>query len=314
LQAGVCKLKKKKAKCFNQYMIDNVSKEFVITFGTQGHEIAADTLLTTLFTTTSLIQEINKELSPEKKIDIKIKALQQGSFEVVSTIQEATQSATLASGLFSSSSVNYLAGLFTIFVGVIELKKFLKGEAPAQKQDVDTGIKIENINGDVTVFDQKVVNIVLGNQSVNDLVSKQFEKLNSDETVESLTIQSKDVKPFSADRNDFVRLQEKTVVSKDSIKEIIRNEVRLKILKLVWNDGNKWAFVYDGNKISALIKDPDFFLQIDKGEKFAKGDELIADLKIYQIYDPSIDGYVNEDYEIPKVHQHIPRGEQLELI
>ncbi len=291
----------------------NNSKDLVITFGTRGHEVSADTLLTTLFTTTSLIQEINKELSPEKKIEIKIKALQRGSFEVVSTLSEATQSAQLAGSLFSTESINYLAGLVTIFLGVIELRRFLKGGEPQQKVEVDSGIKIENIDGDVTVFDQKVVNIVLGNQSVNDLISKQFEKLNSDESVDSLTMQTDDVEPFSADRNDFVRLQEKKIVSKESVRELIRSGITLKILKLVWNDGNKWAFVYDGNKISALIRDPDFFQQIDAGEKFAKGDELVVDIKIYQIYDQSIDGYVNQDYEITKVHSHIPRGEQLKL-
>jgi hypothetical protein len=289
-------------------------KEFTIALGGRGHEVAADTLLTTLFTTTNLIQEINKDLSPDKKIVIKIKALQEGSFEIVYQLKELVDQAS-AAGLFTPENVGYLANIFGIFVGIVELRKFLKGEEPKSVQTLEAGVQVENVNGDVTIFDQKVINIGLNNQAVSDLISKQFEKMNSDDSVNSFTIRDSEDKPvFNSDRNDFSYLQNKHVVSKDSVREIIRNDARLKIVKLVWVDGNKWAFVFEGNKISAMIKDPTFFEKIDAGEQFAKGDELIVDLKIYQVFDPSIEGYLNQDYEITSVKEHIPRGEQKSLL
>lgn len=289
------------------------SKDLIITFGSRTHDIAADTLLTSLFTTTTLIQEINKELAPEKRIEVKIKALQRGSFEVVSSIQEIVSQHP---SLFGPGTIAYLSGLITIVVGVLQLRQFLKGEEPRTKQEIDTGIKIENVDGDVLVFDQKVVNIALGNQTVSDLVSKQFEKLNQDDQVQSysVTTSAEEEPAFRADRNDFSYLQKKQVVAQDHVKEVVKNGVHLKIFKLSFDGGYKWGFVFDGNKITANIKDPEFFEAIDGGEKFAKGDELVVDLKVYQEYDQSIDGFVNQDYEIEKVIQHIPRNEQLLLI
>ncbi len=293
-------------------IMPNPSKDLIITYGSRTHDISADTLLTSLFTTTSLIQEVNKELAPEKRIEVKIKALQEGSFEVVSSIQEIVNQHP---GLFSADTVQYLGNLITIVVGVLTLRQFLKGEDPKTKQEVDTGIKIENIDGDVMVFDQKVVNIALGNQTVADLVSKQFEKLNQDDQVQSYSIStSKDEVPaFEADRNHFSYLQKKQVVERDQVRQVVKEGANLKIFKLAWDGGYKWGFVYDGNRISANIKDPHFFESIDQGEKFAKGDELEVNLTIYQEYDSSIDGFVNTDYEINEVLKHIPRGEQLKL-
>ncbi len=300
----------------HNYFMENITTEvkdkgFVVTLGGRGHEVSSDTLILTLFSTTSILQEINKELSPDKRIEVKIKALNEGSFEIIHSLKE------VAIGFLKPESIAYLSGLFGIFVGVIELRKFLKGEEPKSTSAVDTGVKVENVDGDVTIFDQKIVNIYQDNQMINDLLSRQFEKLNTDESVEYYSIRKDTDKNaevvFEANRNDFVNLQNKRIVSKESVRENIRQQIYLKIIKLVWNDDNKWAFLYDGNKISAFIKDPDFFVKIDDGEQFAKGDELVVDLKIYQIFDQSINGYINQDYEIITVHKHIPRNEQLKF-
>jgi len=53
-----------------------------------------------------------------------------------------------------------------------------------------------------------------------------------------------------------------------------------------------------------------FFKRIDKGEKFSKGDTIIAELHITQVYDKSIQTYVNKEYVIAEIKQHIPRGSQ----
>ena len=85
------------------------------------------------------------------------------------------------------------------------------------------------------------------------------------------------------------------------------------IFKVVFEKGYKWQFYYQGNKISAVIKDESFFSQIDEGAKFSKGDKLIANIEIKQVFDKTIQAYVNKEYSVIKIKQRIPRDEQLEL-
>lgn len=85
------------------------------------------------------------------------------------------------------------------------------------------------------------------------------------------------------------------------------------MFKLVWEASNKWGFVWNGLKIQAYIKDDNFFKRVDSGEKFAKGDSLIADIKVYQIYEHSIGNWINDYYEITEIKKHTSRPEQVEL-
>lgn len=287
-------------------------KDFQIYFGGGGHEVDADTFVSSLMAVSTIIQEVNKEVAPDKRIQVKVKALNEGSFEVFCALVQNIGGSLVP--LFNSSNISYLSNLFTILTGLFELRKFLGGKEPNQMIENGDDFTIENVTGNQMIFNNSIVNMYFSNQTVNDAMSKNFEKLNEDQNVKSFELKSGENKVFYSDRNDFPTLQEKRIVAEDKVKEITKQNVSLKILKLVWNDDNKWSFVYDGNKISAFVRDVDFFKKIDEGEKFAKGDELIVDLKIVQIYDKTIDGYINNDYEIIVVHSHKPRPEQPPLL
>jgi hypothetical protein len=96
----------------------------------------------------------------------------------------------------------------------------------------------------------------------------------------------------------------------DENKRIVEELTKLHIFKLVWDKDRKWEFLYRGIKISAPIADESFFKLIDKGEHFAKGDSLEVDLHITQIFDNSVNTFINESYLIKKVRKHIRRAEQ----
>ena len=90
-------------------------------------------------------------------------------------------------------------------------------------------------------------------------------------------------------------------------------EAILTIFKVVFEKGYKWQFYYQGNKISADIKDETFYGKIDSGAKFSKGDKLIADIEIKQTFDDSIQSYINKEYSVIKIKQRIPRDEQANI-
>ena len=57
-----------------------VNNDFKIKFDGQQHQVDANVLISSLIHTTTIVQEVNKYLNSGKKIDIKVKALEKGSF------------------------------------------------------------------------------------------------------------------------------------------------------------------------------------------------------------------------------------------
>jgi hypothetical protein len=83
---------------------------------------------------------------------------------------------------------------------------------------------------------------------------------------------------------------------------IIKENVDLSVLKLVFKKNRKWEFIYNGMKISAYIVDDDFWARVDRGESFRKGDIIKADLEISRVFDEEVNTYVNMRYRVIKVY------------
>jgi hypothetical protein len=66
--------------------------DFKIKFDGEKHQIDVNLLVNNLIHTTSIIQEINRNLDSGKKIDIQIKALEKGSFLIHIDLVESTLS------------------------------------------------------------------------------------------------------------------------------------------------------------------------------------------------------------------------------
>ena len=70
-----------------------MATDFKIRFDGEQNQIDANTLINSLIHTTSIIQELNRNLESGKKIDVKIKALEKGSFLVhIDIIETSLQS------------------------------------------------------------------------------------------------------------------------------------------------------------------------------------------------------------------------------
>ena len=50
--------------------------------------------------------------------------------------------------------------------------------------------------------------------------------------------------------------------------------------------------------------------RINKGERFGKGDTLIADIEIVQEYDENLNAFMNKSYTVIKILEHIERPAQ----
>ncbi len=290
--------------------MENLIKDnnFKLKFDGQLHQIDANVLISSLIHTTSIIQEINRYLDTGKKIEIKVRALEKGSFLVhIELLETALDS---IKSLFTKENAELAAGIITILVGLIEVKKFLKGRKPKSFEPQGDKTKIVNENGDVFIIENATINIYEYSPIVKEALAQNFDAINNDPSITGFEITDKTEKPIiRIEREDFSDLSLKSEeISNDE--RIIKEAATLNIVRLSFEESLKWEFYYKGNKISARIKDPNFYELINKGESFAKGDVLEVELQINQKWDESVNTFVNKSYQINKIIRHILRNEQ----
>ena len=283
------------------------SKDFKIKFGNTSNEIDVDTLISSLMYMSNIIQEVNKELDTDKRIEVKIKALEKGSFEIHIELVE-----TIIKSLFSKDNVAYTSEIIGIVGGLFAFAKFLGGEKPKEIVTTsDQSIKITNHNGNATVFQNSVVNIYNDNNLVRDYISKQFNALEKSDDVSSFEILDKeDTVLTHIERQEFPLLAKKIQSeTKKSEVELLSNE-KMQIIRPSFSMELQWDFIYKGTKISAKMIDEKLIESIDRGENFAKGDLMVVDLEITKFYDAEFDAYMitKDSYKIIKFKNHIKSG------
>lgn len=286
-----------------------------IKFDGQAHQVDAQVFISTLINFSEVVKEVNRESGSDKKIEIKIVATERGSFDAHLILQQAVNAIRSE---FAIQPVTTIASVVGIVAGIYGLRKWLSTRnVDKTEPQIDNSIKITDTNGDSIVIMGNVYNIYSNNQGVNDAVSNSFATLQEDPSITGLEISDEKEVLFRADKNDFENLSTKVVVEDENTKKIVKEAANLTINKIVFEgSGRKWDFVYQGNNISANINDADFFQQIDNGERFAKGDQLQADLEITQVYDEALRVHLNKSYTVVKVVKHIPRDnpEQLDIL
>jgi len=288
-----------------------MSADLKIKYQGKTNEIEANVFINSLIHTTTLIQEINKELNTGAKVEIKIKALEKGSFlvhiQIIDIIVESLKN------IFTTENIAIGSTIIGSLVGLIELKKFLKGSNPEIIKKEGDDVTIKNGKGDVTVFKDFTFNVYQTNQIARDSLEQNFATLISDSSIEGVVFTDIDEKPLvSVQRQDFEDLISKKEEDKNGDK-MVTTSAKLNIVRLSFDESLNWEFYYHGNKIGAKIKDPKFFERINNGETFAKGDILEVELLIRQVFDLSVNTFINKSYQVNRIINHIPRDEQQKL-
>ncbi|WP_027388794.1 hypothetical protein [Chryseobacterium gregarium] len=284
------------------------ASDFKLNFGMMSHDIDVNTLIGSLVYTSTLIQEINKELNTDRKIEIKIKALDKGSFEVhIQLIESVLES------LFNRNNIEYGAALIGTLGGLYEFVKFLKGKKPKSVVE-NTGNEITIINdeGQTLVLSQSIVNIYNNNSNVRNTIAKQFNTLEKSEDIQSFEIKNwKDETIAKIPSSEFRELAINFV---DEVRELTEVETltgeKLSIIRPSFSKDLKWDLVYKGIKISAFLKDEALLKMVDNGDNFAKGDLMVADLEVTKFYDPDLKTYMitKDSYKISRFIEHIKIG------
>ena len=285
--------------------------DFKIKFDGEKHQIDANLLVNNLIHTTSIIQEINRNLDSGKKIDIQIKALEKGSFLIHIDLIESTFDSL--KNLLTTENIELAGSVIGTFVGLIELKKFLKGKDAKSEEKSGNKLKITNESGQVIYVENFVQNIYNNNTIVNDALSQSFETLENDNSITGYEITDRNNNTLvRVDRNEFEYISVKSEELLEGEKNITV-AARLNIVRISFDDKLKSDFYFKGNKISAKINDIEFYKRVDKGESFAKGDVLEVELEVKQIFFFFFNTFINKSYKIRRIINHEKREEQAKL-
>jgi hypothetical protein len=286
------------------------SNNFKIKFDGQAHQVDAQVLISSLIHTTTVIQELNKCLDTGKKIEIKVNALEKGSFLIHIELLETTLEAFKT--IFTKENITVVSSIIAGLVGLIQIKKHLKGKPPKEIKTEKNKTIIKNSDNSQLYINSNIYNIYESNTVIDDALSQNFDIVDNDSAITAFEITDDKEKPYvRVERDDFKDLSQKTeIIDEDNKTKIIIKNTRLNIVRLSFEEGLKWDFYYIGNKISAKITDPNFQKLIDDGKSFAKGDILEVELHINQIFDNSVNTYINKSYQVSRIIQHYSRENQ----
>lgn len=290
-----------------------MDEKLLIKFGGELNQVDANTLINSLASILTIVNEVSVDVSPEHKIDIKINALEKGSFIV--NLELITQLIDGAQTLITKNNLEILRDIVAIIGGLYGIRKFLKGKKPKEIKESEKSVILINSNYKNLTIEKNIYNYYHVNVNIGEALNNNFETLNNDPSVDRFQIlTTSNDSIFEAAKEDFSEL-----VSQEKFEEILPEEkiikvrVFLHIFKIVFDFKYKWEFIYRADKINASMIDEDFFNKIDKGEKFSKGDTLEVELEINQIFDNAVNTYLNKSYKVLKVFSHIPRAEQQNL-
>jgi len=282
-------------------------EKFNLHFGKESHEIDARTLAESLSSFSTLIDEVNHDLETNKKIEFKVKAFQQGSFDVPCELIELA----IAGALCENSS--FIPQILKTTWELVKIKANLGGKPASEIRSEGNSTAIVSDSGDVTYVDNRTFNIYQNNSVAVDALEKTFDAIRKDPEITDFKLTTGDNENLlDIPKSDFEHIAEKPI-PEDQEKRIHVEESKLHLLKVAFDKKLKWEFYKMGTKIAAYIKDEAFLDRVSGGESFAKGDLLLAEVQINQVFDETLNTYINKSYEVLRVADHIPRDKQTQM-
>jgi hypothetical protein len=286
------------------------NKELRVEFEGQIQMVDVNTLMSCLLNTSTIIEEINKELakdlSNESKLQIQIKPFEKGSFDIIFCLADA-QIMNGISKMFSADTLGYLSNIITILTGLFQVKQFIGGVEPEQLKSIDKGENIEIVNSTGSIHvDKRTYNIYIQNSTVNDSLNNCFNSLGDIPNIDSYNLYDENNnKLIEIKRDEFKAMSEKNkqheqYLNINSTTKIVdKGEVKLTVIKLDF-EKNKWSFYYEGNRINAKITDKNFFVNINN-YSFKKASIITAYLTIIQNYNNDYGVYENKEYLLTQI-------------
>ncbi len=284
--------------------------ELRLVFDTVQQEINAVTMVNTLIGLSGIIQGVNAGLDTGRNVDIRIKALEGGSFvvniELLSTALESIKN------LFAGTDAKTVTEILTVFLAILKISKDLQGEKPEPTKSEENGsqsggtVSLVKSNGNQLSVDARTYNLILTNGEVKQGLATASSAIANDPEVRGFLVQDiEEHTLFEATREEFGNM----ALTEDIIEErrIVTRREQLAVVKPSFDPRYTWDFSLSGVRIVARIEDEPFMTLVSlREEQFGAGDILDVDLLVIQVWDVKLRAYRDSQYRVVKVHKHLP--------
>ncbi|MCW0518408.1 hypothetical protein, partial [Riemerella anatipestifer] len=299
----------------NKTMDNQINRnEFEIVFQGEKHEIDATILANTIKNFDILVNEINKELNPEFPLQLKVKTFEEGSFEILFALFAEPAVRDTVFSVLQKDNIEFAGTVISSIADLLSIKKFLGGEKPKNVEKTGDNItKIENNSGEIKLVNSKSGDLIFNNPVVNVTINNTFNSIDTDKDVTGLKfvadLNKKQIefpkKLFKELSENRLDLQEEVNQIDDEKRLVTKQNEPLSIFKIVFDENNKWQFLNKlGHKISAKIKDRNFFERMKRNEVyFGFGDVMIVDMEIVQEFNEIAKAYENKSYTITNIRE-----------
>jgi len=270
----------------------------LLTYEGNIEQLDVYTLSSSLLSFSYALQELNKEFNPSTPLNIYIKGTKQGSFIV--DLNLILDTAQKIKALFGDSPVppGYIVvGLLTILL----IKISLKGEKPKEIKEENGKVIIINGNNNRIILDSSLYRVITQNSKIDKHIKDLADVLEENTEITGLRIKTSEKEEFIS-KEDLPYLRKPNPLLERKERKVFYENQIIVPIKIVFKPNRKWEFFWNGEKISALITDKDFFRKLTDF-KFTAETKMIVDLEIIQVYDPETELWINEDYFITKVHK-----------
>lgn len=216
-----------------------------------------------------LLQEDGAE---DPEAIIKVRALRAGSLDIEFLVDLAAIANTVLGSISGHSLIDLIKSVFALL-------KFLGGEPPRSiKQAADGGVLVENNSGQVNVFNQSSVHLVVNGTAGQS--AEQFVKQPLRHDADRVEVRFEDDVIGFADRSE--------AASFSSISEGVQlgefvSEQHVTIQTVVLEGDGLWRFGTGRQSFRATIEDESFLRSVRSGrERFGRGDILKVRLRSKQ--------------------------------
>ncbi len=297
-------------------MFPNKEKNIEFKYQGDSHYIDMNTLLVSQFHFSAIVNEFKNQLYPDINLKIKVKSFEKGSFDINQLFEISAVSA-----LFGLQNINYISNLFSVIADYISIQKFLKGQKASETFDrnnkVEIHLSISGENNSITV-DKEAFKIYQSNDIISEAFKQEAKILESDEEIKGIAV--RDLKSgtefISVPRDDFDSLTYKNayldVEEKEKVKTAYLGILRWETIP---SKGSRWSFIYENRKIHQVnIRDEAFLKRIaEEGIRFGAGDTLFVDLLVKFKKEEYSGMFLEDKFEVVKVHQIHWRDEQSKM-
>ena len=161
-------------------------QEMKIRYG-GDNTIDANTYINSLLHFTNIVEEVNKAISDEQKVEVRIKANEPGSF-IVDLIVWCQDNQDGIKRIFTKENMSYAREVVKTVGEAYKVAKHLLGKKPKEIKSDGEGLQIQNVAGNFQYFDLRGANLYLKNPIIKEAIAQEFETLEMDKSVTNIEL------------------------------------------------------------------------------------------------------------------------------